>query len=134
MKRAVDQQKHLEDRIQNSSREILSIVGCPIGQLQLPQTTMMTLTQTTSQEPPPVPPGVTPTTSCCRAPGTINGEIEEQNKSKKQCTDEDQMIQGMEDTSAANIVCQIISHNLSTLIMTDNDDAGSTKKDNVTLT
>ena len=37
LKNAQDQQKHLDEAIKNYSREFLTIVGRPIGQIQLPQ-------------------------------------------------------------------------------------------------
>ena len=136
LKKAGEQQKHLEERIQNSSREFLTIVGGPIGQLQLPQATMTipSPSQSTSQEPPLASHGAAPTasTSRRRAPGTINGATEEQNRPKKRRTDEDQMIIETGGPSTANKVRQIISHNSSTLTVTYGDNADSVKKDNTT--
>ena len=107
MQKAGEQRKHLEEQIQTSSCEFLTIVGGLIGQLQLPQSTMTTPIQPTSQEPPHVSPGAG---HHC-GPGTINGAIEEQNRPKKRHTNEDHMTIGMEELSTANKVCQIISHN-----------------------
>ena len=131
MDKAEEQQKHLEERIRISSREFLTIVGGPIGQLQLPQTTTTTPIKPISQE----PPQVSPSAGRRRGPGTINGETEEQNRPKKRRTadsDEDHMIIGTEEFPTANKVRQIISHNSSNLTGTNGDIADSVKKDNMT--
>lgn len=109
--KAGEEQKHLKEQIQNSSHEFLTIVGGPIGQLQLPQSTTMAPAETASQQPLLSPPGIS-SNARCRAPEAINGAIEAQNRPKK-CRTE-----GDKEFMTTNNVCPIASHNLNTLIMT----------------
>jgi hypothetical protein len=90
LKNAQDQQKHLEDAIKIFNREFLTIVGQPIGQIQLPQPVPITITT------PPVE--TIPQESLLdisavgrrRAYGAIDGVIEHQGNTKKLRTDETQ--------------------------------------------
>ena len=137
--KAGEQQKHLEERIQSSSREFLTIVGGPIGQIQVSQP--IAANSVPAQVPqeistPLAPPGLT-STGRRRPAGTINGEIESQKGAKKCRTASDEgdtskSSQTMGDEpQIANEVSRNTSHNANTLTVTHDVIADSMKRSNV---
>ena len=118
--------KRLEDTIANASREFLAIVGGPIGQLQLPQTTSTATspaaTTSTSQPGPSAPPGVLPT-NLRRTSSTMTGGAEQSEKTnlKKRRTEVSQEDQGM--------VRRNIPSKPNTLNATHGDTTDSVKND-----
>jgi len=123
LKQTEEEQNCIQDKIKNSSREFLTIIGGPIGQLQLPPspTTVMPTTSIASlSQPNPAMPPNTPPNNLRRTSGAIGGQIEEQENPKKRRTDEEQG-----EASKINTVRHITPHNSNTLIVTHGDVTGS---------
>ena len=115
---AEEQQKHLEESAKKYSREFLTIVGGPIGQIKPPPTTTSSTTLTPVNTDPQNHSTSTPTIPLItrrRTSGEINGEIELQGNSKKPRMDATEA-QDSEMPLATQSVRYITSHNPNTLI------------------
>lgn len=131
---AEKQQILLEESVKNYSREFLTIVGGPVGQIQVPQSNpTITAVPPVAQEHLPSPPDV-PINTRRRTSGEMSGEIEQQGNHKKIRQGAEIMDQDMEMSTPADKVCHVALTNPSKLIMTYGDAAVSVMSDKMHVT
>jgi hypothetical protein len=130
---AEKQQTLLQESVKNYSREFLTIVGGPIGQIQMPQSNTTPITTVTVmpivtniQEHPSSIPNTIPINARRRTSGEINGEIEQQGNPKKirtQLIDQDTEMSLPVAQATSDQVCHITLTNPSMLITTHGNTA-----------